>query len=336
MAEIQSTPDLPWTVRLFVSAASFAVDASRRSNFTVNRCLFNLFDYKLSPLTKPHKNIKSSDVVVAADPSRNLWFRLYTPTAATTKLPIIVYFHGGGFVFMSAASKPYDDFCQRLARELPAVVVSVNYRLAPEHRYPCQYDDGFDVLKFIDDSQSSLFEGANLGQCFLAGDSAGGNIAHQVAIRASGHEFRELQVVGMLAIQPFFGGEERTESETRLKSVPLVNIERTDWMWKAFLPEGSDRDHPVVNVFGPNAVDISGVDFPATIVVVGGFDPLQDWQKRYYEGLKKRGKQAELVVFPNAIHTFYAYPELDDSSVFINKVRDFVQLQSVNVAETRQ
>ncbi|PRQ22440.1 putative carboxylesterase [Rosa chinensis] len=96
-------------------------------------------------------------------------------------------------------------------------------------------------------------------------------------------------------------------------------------MWKAFLPEGSDRDHPVVNVFGPNAVDISGVDFPATIVFVGGFDPLQDWQKRYYEGLKKRGKQAELVVFPNAIHTFYAYPELEDSSVFISRVRDFVQ-----------
>ncbi|PRQ22435.1 putative carboxylesterase [Rosa chinensis] len=142
----------------------------------------------------------------------------------------------------------------------------------------------------------------------------------------------------MLAIQPFFGGEERTESEKRLKSVPLVNVERTDWMWKAFLPDGSDRDHPVVNVFGPNAVDISGVDFPATIVVVGGFDfdPLQDWQKRYYEGLKKRGKQAELVVFPNAIHTFYAYPELDDSSVFINRVRDFVQSQLVNaIIETR-
>ncbi|KAM5550150.1 putative carboxylesterase 18 [Rosa sericea] len=336
MAEIQSSPDLPWTVRIFVSAASFAADASRRSNFTVNRRLFNLFDYKPSPLTKPHKNLKSSDVVVAADPSRNLWFRLYTPTAATTKLPIIVFFHGGGFAFMSAASKPYDDFCQRLAREIPAFVVSVNYRLAPEHRYPCQYDDGFDVLKFIDDSQSSLFEGANLAQCFLAGDSSGGNIAHHVAIRASGHEFRNLKVVGILAIQPFFGGEERTESEKRLKSVPLVNVERTDWMWKAFLPEGSDRDHPVVNVFGPNAVDISGVDFPATMVIVGGFDPLQDWQKRYYEGLKERGKQAELVVFPNAIHTFYAYPELDDSSAFINRVRDFVQLQSVNVTETRQ
>ncbi|PRQ22342.1 putative carboxylesterase [Rosa chinensis] len=67
-------------------------------------------------------------------------------------------------------------------------------------------------------------------------------------------------------------------------TVPQVNVERTDWMWKAFLPEGSNRDHPVVNVFRPNAVDISMVDFPVTIVVVGGFDPLQDWHKGYYEG----------------------------------------------------
>ncbi|PRQ22420.1 putative carboxylesterase [Rosa chinensis] len=193
----------------------------RRSNLTINRRLFNLFDYKPSPLTKPHKNLKSSDVVVVADPSRNLWFRLYTPTAATTKLPIIVFFHGGGFEVMSAASKPYDDFCQRLAGEIPAVVVSVNYRLEPEYRYPCQYDDCFDVLKFIDDS--SLFEGANLEQCFLAW-----NIAYHVAIRASGHEFRDLKVVGILAIQPFFGGEVRTESEKRMKSMPLVNVKRTD------------------------------------------------------------------------------------------------------------
>lgn len=324
MAEIQSSPDLPWTVRLFVSAASFVTDASRRSNCTVNRRLMNLLDFKSSPLTKPRNNLKSSDVIV--DHSRNLWFRLYTPTAAAANLPVVVFFHGGGFSFMAANSKPYDDFCQRLARELPAVVVSVNYRLAPEHRYPCQYEDGFDVLKFID-SSSSLFEGANLRQCFLAGDSAGANIAHHVAISASGHEFRELKVVGMVAIQPFFGGEERTESETRLVRVPLVNVERTDWMWKAFLPEGSDRDHPVANVFGPKSVDISGVDFPATIVFVGGFDPLQDWQKRYYEGLKKCGKEAELVVYPNAIHTFYAYPELHDSSAFINRLRDFVQSQ---------
>ncbi|KAL6219245.1 hypothetical protein ACLB2K_012451 [Fragaria x ananassa] len=333
MAEqlLQSSPRLPWNVRLFVSAASFFVDSARRSNLSVNRRLFNFFDYKPSPLTKPHRNLKSSDVLV----SRNLWFRLYTPTSTSTKLPVIVFFHGGGFVFMSAASKPYDDFCQRLARELPAVVISVNYRLSPEHRYPSQYDDGLDVLKFIDDRQnSSLFEAANLGHCFLAGDSAGGNIAHHVAVRASRHEFDNVKVVGMLAIQPFFGGEERTESETRLKSAPIVNMERTDWMWKAFLPEGSDRDHPVVNVFGPNAVDISAVDFPATVVFVGGFDPLQDWQRRYYEGLKKRGKQAELVFFPNAIHTFYAYPELEDSSAFIHKVRDFVQSRSVAATDT--
>ncbi|PRQ22415.1 putative carboxylesterase [Rosa chinensis] len=157
-----------------------------------HRRLFNLTDYKPSPLTKPHKNLKSSDVVVVANPSCNLRFRLYIPTAATTKLPIIVFFHGGGFVFMSATSKPYDDFCQLLTWVPPAVVISFNYNLALEHQYPCQYDDSLDILKFIEDS--SLFEGANLGQCFLVGDCASENIAHHVAIRASGHEFWELNV----------------------------------------------------------------------------------------------------------------------------------------------
>ncbi|XP_008237835.1 PREDICTED: probable carboxylesterase 18 [Prunus mume] len=324
-----ASPHLSWRLRLFLSSFSFAVDASRRSNGTLNRRFINLLDFKSPPLTKPHKNLKSSDVIV--DSSRNLWFRLYTPTASAsaTTLPVIVFFHGGGFAFMAANSKLYDDFCQRLARELPAVVVSVNYRLTPDHRYPCQYDDAFDVLKFME-NDGHYFEGANLKQCFLAGDSAGGNIAHHVALRCSGHVFQNLKVVGILSIQPFFGGEERTEPERRLVGVPVVNLERTDWMWRALLPEGSDRDHPAANVFGPKSEDISGSDYPATIVFLGGFDPLQEWQKRYYEGLKKSGKEAELVYYPNAIHTFYVHPELEECAAFFNKVRDFVQLQIVS------
>lgn len=162
------------------SASTCPPDASRSSNGTLNRCFINLLDFKSPPLTKPRKNLKSSDVIV--DSSRNLWFRLYTHSVATN-LPVIVFFHGGSFAFMAANSKPYDDFCRRLARELPVVVVSVNYRLTPAHWYPCQYNDAFDVLKFMvnDHLQQHFFESANLKQCFLAGDSASGNIAHHVA-----------------------------------------------------------------------------------------------------------------------------------------------------------
>ncbi|KAJ8759498.1 hypothetical protein K2173_007111 [Erythroxylum novogranatense] len=328
-------PPLPWKVKLFVSALSFAVDLTRRSDGSVNRRLMSFFDLKASPNKKPINGIKTTDITV--DTTRNLWFRLYTPSQAIPSegfsdgngLPVVFFFHGGGFVCMAADSRPYDDFCRLLARELPAFIISVNYRLAPEYRYPFQIDDCFDALKFVDSNEIEEFSCyANLKCCFLSGDSAGGNLVHHVALEASKHKFKEVEVIGNILIQPFFGGEDRTESEKKLRGAPFVTTERSDWTWKSFLPENSDRNHPAANVFGPKGVDMSAVKFPASLVVVGGFDPLQDWQKSYYYGLKERGKEAYLVEYPNAIHTFYAYPELPESSLFIKEMREFVQKKS--------
>ena len=79
-----------------------------------------------------------------------------------------------------------------------------------------------------------------------------------------------------------------------------------------------------MNVRRPNAEDISDLDYPDTIVFVGGFDPLQDWQRRYYEWLRKSGKVATLIEYPNMIHAFYIFPELPESSQLIQQVKDFV------------
>ncbi|CAN0891038.1 Probable carboxylesterase 18 [Linum grandiflorum] len=321
---------LPWKVKLLVSVFSFVVDLVRRPDGTVNRRLMSFFDRK-SP-AGISKGVASTDITV--DPHRNLWFRLYSPTtttAAASPLPLIFFFHGGGFVLMAADSKPYDDFCRRLAAKIPAVVASVNYRLAPEHRWPSQYDDGLDVLKFVDEnSVDKILEKArvsckvDLKRCHVAGDSAGGNLAHNVALMARTHRsFSKLKLVGNISIQPFFGGEERIASELALPDAPFITTERTDWMWKQFLPEGSNRDHPAVHVF--SGEDISNVEgFPATVVFVGGYDPMKDWQKKYYEWLKRSGKDAKLVEYENAIHTFYAYPELPESDLFVDEVRQFV------------
>ncbi|KAK9939635.1 hypothetical protein M0R45_016325 [Rubus argutus] len=323
-----SSPDLPCKLRFYLFILSFVLHTARRSNGTVNRRFMKLLDSEASPSNKPNNRVKTTDIMV--DPSRNLWFRLYVPTTTqATKLPVILYFHGGGFVFFSANSSLFEDICKRLALKLPAVVISVNYRLAPEHRYPSPFEDGFDVLKFLD---TTNFEGLpsniDVGRCFLAGDSAGGNIAHNVAIMAGVHEFSKMKLIGVIGIQPFFGGEERTESETRLKKALILSSEISDWYWKAFLPAGSDRDHPVVNVFGPRWNGILGVNFPASIVFTGGFDPLQDWQKRYCDGLKKAGKQVYLVEYPNSFHGFYCFPQLKESSLLIEEVKDFIEKQS--------
>ncbi|PIN20033.1 Arylacetamide deacetylase [Handroanthus impetiginosus] len=332
---------LPWRTRISLFFLNIFNDASRRSDGTVNRRLFRLLDsvsLRAPPNPKPRNGVKTSDITI--DPSRNLWFRLFVPShpesGSDPNLPVVIFFHGGGFVYLAPDFKAYDDVCRRFARKVPAVVVSVNYRLAPEHRYPAQYDDGFDVLKFLDDQGHILPANADVSRCFLAGDSAGGNLAHHVAKRACESKFNRLKVIGVVAIQPFFGGEERTKSEIELAEADvIVSIRRTDWMWQAFMPPGAgmDRDHEVINVSGPRAADISKLDFPATMVVVAGFDSLKDWQTRYYEWLKKSGKEAYLVEYPTMFHAFYIFPELAESAQLVSEIKQFIHEQCSNVVK---
>jgi len=306
-----------------------------RHDGTVNRRLLNIADVKSRPSATPIGGVKSFDHTV--DASRELWFRLFVPVDAEShsSLPVLIYFHGGGFVSFSPSTKPFDTLCRQLAAGIPAVVVSVNYRHSPEHRCPAQYDDGFDVVKFIDgnkDRIDSFPAKADLSRCFLAGDSAGGNLAHHVALRAAESEFKAVRIRGLVAIQPFFGGEERTDSELRLGRNTRLTLERTDFYWKAFLPEGSDRDDPASNVFGPKSKDLSGLKFPPTLVVVGGKDLLQDWQRRYCDRLKRSGKEVELVEYPNVQHGFYSLPELPEYSMLVARIGEFLhkQLQLLN------
>ncbi|XP_028062186.1 probable carboxylesterase 18 [Camellia sinensis] len=124
------------------------------------------------------------------DSFRNLWFLLFVPTNLDQILSVIVFFHDGRFVYLTVESKAYDVVCRRFARKVPAIVVSVNYRLAPEHRYLAQYNDDFDVLTFLDDNKSQVLpKNANLSHYFLTG----ANLAHHVAYRAAESNFQKLK-----------------------------------------------------------------------------------------------------------------------------------------------
>ncbi|KAK9095805.1 hypothetical protein Sjap_021302 [Stephania japonica] len=329
------SPPLPWKTKLMIRILTTVSDFAKRSDDSVNRTVVRFLSARAKSNAEPLKGVIATDVTV--DPARDLWFRLYVPSdhLCGPSLPVVLFFHGGGFTFLSADAVAYDAYCRRLARKTPAVVLSVNYRLSPENRYPSQYEDGFDTLKFLDSKNCEGFpENADLSKCFLAGDSAGGNLSHFVARRFAEEEseFRRVRVVGLVAIQPFFGGEERTDSEIRLEGAPLVSTPRTDWHWRIFLPIGSDRDHQACNVFGPKSSEIQNISaFPATMVVIGGFDPLQDWQRRYYHGLKRRvpsGKEVRLVEYPNSIHAFYIFPESPDAPLFFTEMVAFIRKHS--------
>ncbi|KAG9457062.1 hypothetical protein H6P81_001570 [Aristolochia fimbriata] len=334
LQEESASQSLPWKTRISMALISAMTDACRRSDGTVNRRLINFFDVRARADGRPVNGVKTADFTV--DGGRGIWVRLFVPvedSSSSSSSPVIVFFHGGGFAFLSAASKAYDAVCRRFARKLRAVVVSVEYRLSPEHPFPAQYDDGSDALRWVGTSPDfgRFAPGADLGRVFLAGDSAGGNIAHHVAARfcRDPAAFPALRVAGLVSIQPFFGGEQRTESETRLRSAVLVSVDRTDWLWNAFLPAGSGRSHPAAYPHGPDSTtEMAGLDFPATLVFVGGLDPLQDWQRKYAGWLRDAGKDVRVVEYKDAVHAFYVFPELPQTSLLFGELEEFVKRQS--------
>lgn len=325
--------NLPLKFRLQLKFRKWIVSLCHRADDTINRGLLNLFEKNTPPSSTPRNGVVSYDTVISS--SENLWFRCYLPEAASQngegrKLPLIVNFNGGGFAFFSPRTAFYDAWCIRLAAELNAVVVSVSYRLAPEHRFPTPYEDGFNGLKFLDENLDKLPASVDPRLCFLAGDSAGGNLAHHVAVKAGEYDFTNVKIIGLISIQPFFGGEERTESEIRLSGGLLLSVEDTDWYWKIFLPDGSDRDHPAVNVFGPKSdLDISRVKYPPTLVLIGGLDILCDGQRKYYDGLKKGGKEVYLLEDPDSFHGSNIFDGFPGSSSFMEAIRDFIGKQVI-------
>ncbi|GAB4837467.1 hypothetical protein Ancab_002327 [Ancistrocladus abbreviatus] len=124
-----------------------------------------------------------------------------------------------------------------------------------------------------------------------------------------------------------FGAGERSESELEFQWNPIISLEHMDWIWKQFLPEESSRDHRAVNVFGPKSKDISGLIFPAALVVTSGLDPLRDWSRRYCEWLMQSGKEAKLIEYPNVPHSFYAYPHVPEACMAIREMEKFMQNQ---------
>lgn len=233
---------------------------------------------------------------VPINPLNHTWARLYLPrrepssTADAGKLPLIIFFHGGGFVIGSANLTHFHEFCCTVALRLPALLVSVDYRLAPEHRLPAAYDDGVDALRWARSTADEwLAEHADLSRCYVMGNSAGGNLALHVALRAAriAAELAPVEIRGLVLHQPFFGGVERTPSELRLADDKVLPPFMADVMWGLALPIGADRDHEYSNPAKLLAAEKAVVGK----VLVTGYDgdPLIDRMVDLAKVLRERG-----------------------------------------------
>uniref|UniRef100_A0ACD5VFE2 Uncharacterized protein n=1 Tax=Avena sativa TaxID=4498 RepID=A0ACD5VFE2_AVESA len=249
--------------------------------------------------------------------------RVYRPASsspavagASRRLPVLVYFHGGGYCIGSLAQLTFHSFCLRAAAELPAVVLSVQYRLAPEHRLPTAIEDGAAFLTWLrgqadGGADAWLAESADFARTFLSGVSAGANLAHHVTVQAASGKLAvsPVRVVGYILDSAFFGSAERTAAETDPPADVSLTVEMSDQLWHMSLPVGATRDHPVANPFGPDspslaAVDLPAVDLPAALVVAPGSDVLRDHVHGYAARLKEMGKAVEVAEFDGEQHGF--------------------------------
>jgi acetyl esterase len=241
--------------------------------------------------------IGSVENITAGDIS----LRSYMPVAAGTELlPAIVYFHGGGFVLGDLDS--YDALCRTLANESGCRVISVDYRLAPEHPFPSAVDDSFAAVQWVESNAAELLVDAN--RIAVAGDSAGGNLAAVVCQKAKENKGSP-QIAFQLLIYPelrlLVERQPAVESDPGGVGFPL-DVRALSWFQKYYVPEGTDPDDPRLSPL--LAKDLAGL--PAAYIVTAGLDPLRDDAIAYAERLKQAGVAVVQVDYPTMIHGFFS------------------------------
>lgn len=184
-----------------------------------------------------------------------------------------------------------------MANDVVSIVASVEYRLAPEHRLPAAYDDAVEALHWIktnkvDDWLKNYVDYSNV---FLMGSSAGANIAYNVGLRLTKENAKKDNVgkiKGLILVQPFFGGVQRTESETRLVNNSHLSLCVNDMLWELSLPVGVDRDHKYCNPTAENGVSklekIGRLGWSVLVTGCSG-DPLIDRQIELVRLMEKKG-----------------------------------------------
>ena len=181
--------------------------------------------------------IGKTENLSAPGPAGEIALRVYTPVAAGQTLSGIVFFHGGGWVIGDL--DVYDGMCRALANELGARVVSVDYRLAPEHPFPAAVDDSFAALKWVEANASAL--GIDANAIAVAGDSAGGNLAAvcTLLVKKGGPK-----IGFQLLIYPVLSMTHDTESMRRYGEGYFLERGTMEWFGRHYIPEGADLTDP--------------------------------------------------------------------------------------------
>lgn len=282
----------------------------------------------------PTTGISSKDTTISPLVPARLYLPKLSPPTHQRKLPVLVYFHGGGFCIGSAFSSLCHDYMNSLVSQAKVIAVSVGYRLAPEHPLPAAYEDSWAALQWVAshslkdtvDKDPWLTENGDFDRVYIGGDSAGANIAHNMAIRA-GMEglFGGVKILGAFLSHPYFWGSNPIGSELVLGHEQNLLYR----MWTLGYPSAPGGiDHPMINPFAHDAPSLSGIGCSRLLVCVAERDELRERGVRYAKAVRESGWGGELELFEvlGVGHCFHVVNLGSDSGKnMVNRLASFLQ-----------
>ena len=225
--------------------------------------------------------------------------RMYFP-AKKEKMPVIVFYHGGGFVIGNL--KSHDKVCRRTCQMNQAIVVAVDYRLAPEHKFPAGPEDCYDATKWV--SENIQQYGGNPDQLVVMGDSAGANLATVTAIQA--RDLGTPKIAFQVLVYPTADARLRHASIEENAEGYILTKELMEWFMDHYCRTAADKLNPLMSPL--LAKDLSNL--PPALVQTAQFDPLRDEGKEYADALKAAGNEVQYTNYEGLIHTYFTMPGL--------------------------
>ncbi len=246
------------------------------------------------------------NVAMAGQSGNNVTLKVYTPAGGDTgPYPVIVYFHGGGWVVGSVlGANPYDASCRTMANKAHAAVVEVDYRLAPENQYPAAVDDCYDAFEYVV-SHADQFK--SNGKVAIMGESAGGNLAIAVPLMAI--DKHAPLPTGIVSVYPVGGYYVDTASaKTYAMALPL-DTPSLVWFYQKYVPQMSDRS---ARYFDIDKADLHGL--PPTTVITDQIDPLHDDGVMLSDNLKAAGVSTRYMNYDGVTHEFFGMGAVVDTA----------------------
>lgn len=233
-------------------------------------------------------------------PGGDIPVRVYHPSVSSGSPTLVVFAHGGGWVFCDLDS--HDGLCRSMANGVDAVVIAVDFRLAPEHRWPAAAEDVYAVTEWAARNAAEL--GADPAQLVVAGDSAGGNLAAVTAVMA--RDRGGPAIAAQLLLYPVIGADFDTESYRRYATGYYNTREAMMWYWDQYVPDAADRTHPYADPARAEPANL-----PPTLLIGAGFDPPRSEGEAYIASLAAAGVPTVHRCYEGAIHGFMTMNNLE-------------------------